>query len=639
MGCVDRRSASLFESTAREEYIRVTRLLNYLDDSKMTVKSIERGQLLRLELEGMGRLGEALAYLGDKPVFVFGGIPGEEVEVEIIRERRHYIAAEVVNVIRPSPHRQQPPCRYFTECTGCQWQHVAYSHQLQLKRQAVEDALQRVGGLSDVPVSPTLPSPREFGYRNHARFTVSREGGRLGYIHRERRRFIDIERCLLMNDYINDVLSQLDGHCGETTQVAVRSGARTGSRLIQPTLKGEDVPLETGQKTYMDSVLDIHFRVASPSFFQVNTEQLENIVGLVKESLGLTGSEVLIDAYAGVGTFAGLLAPYASKVIAIEESAASIEDAQYNLRLFNNIEIRKGKTEEVLQEITEPVDAMIIDPPRAGCQKAALESIVRLAPQRLIYVSCDPATLARDLRILSGPFRIASVQPVDMFPQTYHVECLATLTLRPGHPITLASASPRRRQILREHGIPFNLLPSESEEPSAEGNPKEYTQRVALHKARNAAERVRQGLVLAADTVVVDGNRVLGKPQTEPEAMEMLLDLLGGTHEVITGVVILDSSSGESRSGYLTSKVTMRHYSEDEARAWVESGQAMDKAGAYAIQDDVFSPVASVEGCYLNVMGLPMCLSTDLLRQMGADLNPPPEMGSCETCRLGGETP
>ena len=219
----------------------------------MTEKSIERDQLLRLELEGMGRLGEALAYLGDKPVFVFGGIPGEEVEVEIIRERRHYIAAEVVKVIKPSPHRQQPPCRYFGECTGCQWQHVSYSHQLQMKRQTVEDALQRVGGLNDVPVSPTLPSPRQFGYRNHARFTVSREGGRLGYIHRERRRFIDVERCMLMNDSINDVLSQMDGHCGETTQVAVRSGARTGCRLIQPSLKGEDVPLETGQKTYVDS--------------------------------------------------------------------------------------------------------------------------------------------------------------------------------------------------------------------------------------------------------------------------------------------------------------------------------------------------------------------------------------------------
>ena len=605
----------------------------------MTLQSIERGQLVRLELVGMGRLGEALAYLGDKPVFVFGGIPGEEVDVEIIRERRHYIAAEVVEVVRPSPHRQTPPCQYFSECTGCQWQHVAYSRQLEMKRQAVEDALQRVGGLSDVPVSPTLPSPREFGYRNHARFTVSREGGRLGYVHREHRRFVDIERCLLMNDSINDVLSRLDGHCAETTQVAVRSGARTGSGLIQPTLRGEDVPLETGQKTYVDSVSDLQFRVASPSFFQVNTEQLENIVGLVKESLGLTGSEVLIDAYAGVGTFAGLLAPYASKVIAIEESAASIEDAQYNLRRFNNIEIRKGKTEEVLLEMAEPVDAMIIDPPRAGCQASALESIVRLAPQRLIYVSCDPATLARDLRILSGPFKIASVQPVDMFPQTYHVECLVTLTRRPGHPITLASASPRRRQILREHGIPFNLLPSELEEPPVEGNPVEYVQRVALHKARNVAERVRQGLVLAADTVVVDGNRVMGKPRTELEAMEMLRGLRGSTHEVVTGVAVLDSGYGESRSGYRTSKVTMRHYSDDEARAWVESGQAMDKAGAYALQDKVFSPAASVEGCHLNVIGLPLCLATDLLREMGAELDPPPDMDSCETCWLGGETP
>lgn len=392
---------------------------------------VERGQHIRLYLESMGRLGDALAHYGDLPVFVFGGIPGEEVIVEVVRHPRKYIAAQVVEVVSPSQYRVSSPCGYFGQCTGCQWQHISYEYQLQLKREAVQDALNRVGQLDGVSVLPTIPSKQELGYRNHARFTVGPNGS-LGFVHRERRRFVEIDDCLLMDPWINGALGQLQRKCAETTQVAVRYGPGTGDWLIQPTLKSPNIPLETGKKHYRDSLLGINFRVAASSFFQVNIPQAELLTTLVRAGLNLSGNELLVDAYAGVGTFAGLLAPYSRKVIAIEESLSAIQDAEENLAPFSNIELRRAKVEEALDGLEVPVDAVVVDPPRVGCHQGALESLIRLASPRLVYVSCEPTALARDLKVLKrGAYHIESVQPVDMFPQTHHVECVATLVLDP----------------------------------------------------------------------------------------------------------------------------------------------------------------------------------------------------------------
>ena len=597
------------------------------------MRTVQPGERVQLVLEGMGRLGEAMAKLGEKPVFVFGGIPGEEVVAEVIRERRHYIAAEVVEVVTGSPHRVEAPCQFFGRCTGCQWQHIDYDHQLELKRTTVEDALQRVGGFTDITVSPTLASDQH-GYRNHARFTVGPRG-RLGFVHRERRGFVDIERCMLMDEWINNTLSQLQGHCGETTQLSVRYGTNNGSWLIQPTLKTPDLTLESGQKHYQEVLEGVPFRVAASSFFQVNAQQAERMVRLVRQSLRLSGHETVVDAYAGVGTFAALLAPYSAKVIAIEESASAVKDAHENLAHYPNVMIQIGKTEAVLAELDEDVDAMVLDPPRVGCQKEALESLIRLAPTRIAYVSCDPATLARDLKVLAtGPYQIEAIQPIDMFPQTHHVECVATLSLKSGHPITLASASPRRQRILKNAGIPFIHITPQIDEQVPQEEPGPRVETLALAKAQRVASAIDRGLVIGADTEVVDGTNILGKPRDKAHATEMLQQLRGRKHQVFTGVAVVDASSGESVTGVEVSHVTMRLYTDDEVQDFVESGEAMDKAGAYAVQDPSFQPAFSVEGCYLNVVGLPLCLAAGLLRQMGGALDSvvtPPE---CSNCRL-----
>ena len=392
----------------------------------------EVGEKLVLELTAWGRLGEAMGCHDGRDVFVFGGIPGERVVAEVVDIRRRRLAARVVEVLEPSPHRVEPPCPYFGDCTGCQWQHISYRRQLEAKREKVVDALQRVGGFCDPPVAAVIPSNRQLNYRNHARFTV-RAGGVLGFVNRASRRFVDIDRCMIMHGAINVCLSQLQGKCWETTQLSVRAGQQTGDVLVQPQLFNPDISIPTGQKSYADTVAGKTFQVSSPSFFQVNVEQAAQAVEVVRRGLRLTPDDVLLDAYTGVGAFAILLAPYVKKVVAVEESSAAVADCRANAAGVPNLEFVLGRAEEVLGSLDAQPDAVVLDPPRAGCQPRALEGLLQLAPSRVAYVSCDAETMARDLKPLCESVNTLSSRsfPLDMFPQTHHVECVAFLERSP----------------------------------------------------------------------------------------------------------------------------------------------------------------------------------------------------------------
>ena len=385
----------------------------------------------RLTLKEMGSEGDTIAHLDGEAINVFGGIPGEEVTAKVFRyrrRRRRKASAMVTEVLKASPHRVAPPCPYFGPCSGCQWQHIKHGHQLTLKRQAVERELWAYPELRSLSVSDALPSRKQFDYRNHARFTIRRQGS-LGFINRINRRFVRVDSCMLMSPWINETLAKLQDRCEETSQLSVRYGVNTGEWLVQPSLDSEEVPIETGQTHYGEELLGRRFRIASPSFFQVNTEQAARLIELVKSRLDLTGEETLVDAYAGVGTFAVLLASEVRRVIAIEESESAIRDAAVNAIGLDNLEFRQGKVEDVLGSPDWTPDVVILDPPRAGCQPPALEAVAKWAPRKTVYVSCEPATLARDLSMLvEGGLRVDTVEPVDMFPQTHHVECVATLT-------------------------------------------------------------------------------------------------------------------------------------------------------------------------------------------------------------------
>ena len=392
----------------------------------------EQTERAELYLDRLGDLGDTIAELDGEPVNVFGGIPGERVFARIVRYRRrrkHYVSGIVTEVLESSPHRVDPPCPFFGPCTGCQWQHIDYGHQLHLKRDSVATRLHEHGPLGNVEVSGVMPALEKFEYRNHARFTVRKEG-RLGFVNRITRRFVEIDRCMLMAPWINDTLSELNGLCGETSQLTMRYGINTGDWLIQPHLQSQDIRMFTGQPHYEEELQGHRFRIGSPSFFQVNTRQAERMLTLVCERLRLTGQETVVDAYAGVGVFAVAAAESARRVIAIEESRAAIEDAKLNAAGVPNLEFLEGKTEHVLSSLEETPDAVVLDPPRSGCHEDALEALLGLGPKRVVYVSCDPQSLARDLAILvEGGYRLESVEPIDMFPHTHHVECVATLSL------------------------------------------------------------------------------------------------------------------------------------------------------------------------------------------------------------------
>ena len=406
--------------------------------------------------------GEALGRLPDgRVLFVHHGMPGEEVVVEIDQEKKDYAHGRVAAILAPSPDRTEPPCPYFLQgCGGCQWQHVAYHRQLAFKRQIVVDQLRRIGGFADAAryVREPIGAEEPWHYRNQVRFSVGRRHGDLGFTQRGTRRLLRIDYCRISQFPINQALALLQGR-GQglrTHQITVRCSPRTGDRLISPTVPGAPIP--TGQEFYEDEVLGRRFRVAAPAFFQVNTRpswrelpeairapwlaerfglysMADLLALLVLDRLEPQGDEVVVDAYGGVGTFALLMADRVRRVIGIEESPAAVRDARANAERagVTNVTFLQGKTEHVLPALDGPVDAVVLDPARVGCHPDVVDALLRLGPPRVVYVSCDPTTLARDLRLLcDGGYDLVEVQPLDMFPQTYHIESVSLL--RRGEP-------------------------------------------------------------------------------------------------------------------------------------------------------------------------------------------------------------
>ncbi|MQC17066.1 MAG: class I SAM-dependent RNA methyltransferase [Chloroflexi bacterium] len=391
---------------------------------------------IELTLTGFAAGGKAVGHAPDgRVVFVEYGLPGERVIAEITDSRPSYIEATAVLVLEASEDRVVPPCQYFGKCGGCQLQHVAYKRQLELKAGIVRDQLMRIGRFSadeaDLLVRPMLGMDEPWGYRNHNRFTVRRDG-EVGFMQRGTHRFMRIDECLIAHPRVNEVLKAAQDRTMQSRQISVRIGTNTGDRMIQPRLQwrphSRGPRPASGQSTYTEELNATRYRVSGPAFFQVNTAQAERLVALVVQHVLEVQARVVVDAYAGVGTFAAQLAPAVDRVVTIEESAAAGVDAEVNLSPFQNVTRIVGKVEETLPGMTPSPDVVIIDPPRTGLYPVVIDAIIDSTARRVVYVSCDPATLARDLRLfVDGGFTIREVQPVDMFPHTQHIENVTVL--------------------------------------------------------------------------------------------------------------------------------------------------------------------------------------------------------------------
>jgi 23S rRNA (uracil1939-C5)-methyltransferase len=426
-------------------------------------------RLIELTLDAIAHGGEAIGRHGGKAVFVPYAIPGERVRVEIVEEKERWARGRLLELLSPSSDRVAPPCPYCgpDKCGGCQWQHIAYERQAELKAEIVADQLRRLGKIANPPVADTLvlaapdlssaSSARpgallEYAYRNHVQFALTPDGGpspglrpRLGYRRPTSHDVIAVDRCLLLHERLDELHAALDVAWPELTGVSLRAGINTGQALILFETAGEDTPeLELdvpaacalltprgvkpliGEPWFEEEVAGWRYRISAESFFQVNTAGAEALVAVVSEYAQLRSADVLLDAYCGVGLFTLALADAAAEVIGIESSPSACEDFAWNAGALPNVSLHEGAVEEVLPALrsqSQAADVVIVDPPRAGAGPEVIRELTALGPRRVVYVSCDPATLARDaVHLAAAGYRLLDAQPVDLFPQTYHVE-------------------------------------------------------------------------------------------------------------------------------------------------------------------------------------------------------------------------
>jgi 23S rRNA (uracil1939-C5)-methyltransferase len=454
---------------------------------------VRKGEKLELRVDSLAYGGNGVARLNGFVVFVRGGLPGDLVSARVTKVKRGFAEGVALDVLEPSPHRVEAPCRHFGVCGGCRFQDLAYGEQLAAKERQVRDALVRIGRIAEPPLEPIVPAASVYGYRNKLEysFTATEEGVDLGF-HRAGRwdEVVGVEECLLTTELGNRVRlavrdwareEQLEPYDQETglgylRHLVYREGRNTGQVLLTlVTAPGErfetgylvdvlrrfpevrsvhwainDSPAERtnlptrllwGDEAIEEEILGLRFRLRPGAFLQTNTEMAERLYELAREAAGLTGEERVFDLYCGTGTIGLALAASAREVWGVEISeeavACAIENAELNgvanARFFaGNV----GQTLEELVERAGPPDEVVVDPPRAGLAGKALRRTGSLGASRIVYVSCNPTTLASDVQVLGDEhgYDLVRCRPVDMFPHTPHVECVSLLERRAGGP-------------------------------------------------------------------------------------------------------------------------------------------------------------------------------------------------------------
>ena len=391
--------------------------------------------------------GEAIGRYDGRAVFVPFALPGETVRARIVDDRKNFARAELVEVVKASPERITPRCPYFGVCGGCHYQHLAYASQLKLKQGILTDQLTRIGKIQDPPVQAAVASPDEWYYRNNVQFHLD-QSGVLGFIAAANpEELIPIKECFLPEAALNALWPTLEFEVDSPVErVSLRCGVNddlllalesdevtppemeteAGISVVHLNEAGGDCVVLAGDGYIVIEVLERLFKVSAGSFFQVNTRMAGRLVEHLLENLPVTASSTLLDVYCGAGLFSAFFAPKVARLIGIESAPSACQDFIVNLDEFDNVELYEGLAQDILPSLKLKADLAIVDPPRAGLDKAVLDALLRLRPKTLAYVSCDPSTLARDAaRLLAGGYQLKKVTPFDLFPQTYHIESIS----------------------------------------------------------------------------------------------------------------------------------------------------------------------------------------------------------------------
>ena len=445
----------------------------------------QQGQLVEVAITDLSDGGDGVGRYAQRAVFVPDTVTGDRALVRLVRVKKQFAQGQLVNLLQPSPHRIRANCIVADRCGGCQWQHVSYDYQQQAKREQVVQALRRIGGFDSPEVQPMLPLDNPLGYRNKATYPLGRSGTgqiKAGYYRKGSHRLVNLNRCPVQDQQLDPMLAELkqdiqdrgwsiydeQKHQGKLRHMSLRIGRRTGQvllTLISTTrdLTGLDAQAQVWQDRYPDllgvclnensaktnaifgakthciagqpfieeTFAGLRFQIRPETFFQVHTEQAEALLQVMAQKLELTGDELLLDAYCGVGTLTLPLAKRVRKVMGIEAQIQSVDQARQNAELngITNAEFLTGTVESVLPNLEVLPDVMLLDPPRKGCDRRVIDALLQQKPKKIAYMSCKAATLARDLKLLceTGQYRLLSVQPADFFPQTSHVEAAAFL--------------------------------------------------------------------------------------------------------------------------------------------------------------------------------------------------------------------
>jgi 23S rRNA (uracil1939-C5)-methyltransferase len=388
--------------------------------------------------EGMGRAPDG------RMIFTAFSLPGERIQAHEIEPHKRWGRAELLKVLEESDRRISPRCRHFGVCGGCNYQHTSYQQQLEFKRSILREQLERLGGIEAPPVAPTIASPDPWNYRNRMRFHQLPDG-KLSFYRWDGEGLFALEECHLPAPPIPDLWPQLSLEAMDNLdEVEIRRDSHDSLMVILHGRGAPEVQLDiqsaasviwltaegmlvlAGDRYSWMEVKDQTFRLSPASFFQTNDSLTGRLVELVLEAAEVEPGQAVFDLYAGVGLFSAFMAAAGAKVTAVEESASACSDFEVNLDRFQDISLYEAPVEQALAAIDVQPETIVIDPPRAGLGKQVVEQLIDLSPERIVYVSCDPATLSRDgKRLAAAGYSLEQAVPIDVFPQTYHIESVS----------------------------------------------------------------------------------------------------------------------------------------------------------------------------------------------------------------------